>query len=308
MTDRELLRKKLYDTASHKEEAFSSHLQSFVNVNCPDRLYRYRSVNNNNVEAFRDDKIYMASTGNLNDPYDTLLMCVNPLISRVTNKEFKIKTLSEQLMYNIYAMLRDRIVQFQNSMLISCYTDKYDSMLMWSHYADYHRGFVLEYSRETLIDTDTPFCPVLYSDNRFDATRTIIQPLMLELAKSMRIVESDCKEIPEKLVPEEIRSLQIHKAPNPNEALLSCFVKSIEWSYENEWRHVSSKAVAGDGSTKDYFLSHIKPSAIYYGTRISSEHYKELHDIALEKNLREFEMKVDFSEPEYKLERSELDK
>ena len=47
---------------------------------------------------------------------------------------------------------------------IACFSETYDSLLMWSHYADYHRGICLEYSYEE-IKKLVPFCPVVYTDN-----------------------------------------------------------------------------------------------------------------------------------------------
>ena len=68
---------------------------------------------------------------------------------------------------------------------------------------------------------------------------------------------------------------------------------------EKEWRLI-------DSTQRDYFddkASAIpyKPVAIYYGRHMALENKRELHTIAKEKVIKEYEMDVDYSSGEFEL-------
>ena len=48
-------------------------------------------------------------------------------------------------------------------------------------------------------------------------------------------------------------------------------------------------------------MIHIKPTAIYYGQRIAKEDKDKLHTIAQKHGIREYDMYIDYSSPEYKM-------
>lgn len=57
---------------------------------------------------------------------------------------------------------------------IACFSETIQSVTMWSHYADNHEGFALEYDLRSIpTDGNAMGClilPVVYDDNRFEAT------------------------------------------------------------------------------------------------------------------------------------------
>jgi hypothetical protein len=75
-------------------------------------------------------------------------------------------------------------------------------------------------------------------------------------------------------------------------SLKALLYKSPLWSYEKEWRLIVSKL--NDYQDKTPFcIDHLKPIAIYYGTRISPINRKMLHLIAKEKGIQEYQMYID---------------
>ena len=46
---------------------------------------------------------------------------------------------------------------------------------------------------------------------------------------------------------------------------------------------------------------HYKPVAIYYGRHMSSDDKKRLHEVAMEKGIKEFEMYLDYSARKYEM-------
>jgi hypothetical protein len=82
---------------------------------------------------------------------------------------------------------------------------------IWSHYANHHKGFCIEYDIETLSPGDMRrrmLFPVIYSNSMFDCTRFLASALT-DLSKINNIYTQ-----------------------------LQAIYKSYEWSYEMEWRLV----------------------------------------------------------------------
>lgn len=50
----------------------------------------------------------------------------------------------------------------------------------------------------------------------------------------------------------------------------------------------------------------IRPNSIYYGCHISEENRKQLHEIAIEKNLQEYQMRIDDSSMIYEVKATEI--
>lgn len=84
---------------------------------------------------------------------------------------------------------------------VSCFSEENDNMLMWSHYADSHKGFCLEF--DTNYDPFTKMFPVTYSED---------------------IPEIDANKI-------------INNSDNNLETIkVNLLHKYIDWEYEKEWR------------------------------------------------------------------------
>lgn len=185
------------------------------------------------------------------------------------------KTQMLQMIDFLYPLLADVSKRFVS---IACFCESVQSITMWSHYADYHKGFALEYKmRPTLIKgikEGVGLYPVIYDDVRYDAS----QYMAWAFLKMFGI-----------------------NAPNPD--VLShtkCALhKSRQWEYENEWRLV-------DYSMRNYLAENItsinyKPTAIYYGVYIANKNKERLHKIAKSKGIAEFDMYIDYSSPKYEM-------
>lgn len=144
---------------------------------------------------------------------------------------------------------------------ITCFSEKSDSILMWSHYANKHTGFCVEYDfnkcykLEALIN----LWPVLYSIER---------PLL-----PMGLFDfTDPNDV-------KLRDIQ-NFIPDLTMLLLS---KSNIWDYEKEWRIVGLQNQLTDGHLLDlHIVSHI-----YLGANISEENVarirEEVKDIPIDR-------------------------
>ena len=160
---------------------------------------------------------------------------------------------------------------------IACFSESVDSILMWSHYADSHKGFVLEYDFRPMLKNPIEhvlIAPVIYDEERLDVSSYIAWEF-LHLLK----VNS--------------------KNPDIASHLKVALHKSVAWAYEKEWRLIDSRSpesMNGSVSAISY-----KPKAIYYGAHMDAGKKSLLHGIAQEKGIREYEMYIDYSSPVYEV-------
>ena len=159
----------------------------------------------------------------------------------IKDMEYKICTLSKELFK------------------IGCLCTNYKNRLMWSHYADGHQGFCIEYDYDNCDDetlNNLPF-PVIYTTKR---------PL-----------------IPWKPVFEKT-SQNMQEAAN--EIMIALLTKDNAWEYENEWR-----VFINSSDSADYKMP--KVSCVYLGAMISDENRNKVLKIAKENKIPVKQMTVD---------------
>ncbi len=136
-------------------------------------LYRYMPFNQNSLKILIDQKFYLSSPDLLNDPFEGDFIISN--YSDLYNEDtFKIlldnrpKDGIEWLDKNTEDRLLDHWKKKENERDFQLYLEEYisntikrrfgtisfskncNSILMWSHYADSHKGFVIVFNREAL--------------------------------------------------------------------------------------------------------------------------------------------------------------
>lgn len=160
---------------------------------------------------------------------------------------------------------------------IACFSESVESILMWSHYANSHKGFALEYDfRPTLEQPikNVGLFPVVYSKERFDISDYIAWAFL-------RIIGFPAK------------------MPDISASIKNALWKSDVWAYEKEWRMIDS--TLRDITDEKASTIHYKPVAIYYGRHMSSDDKRRLHEVAKEKGIKEYEMYLDYSSLKYEM-------
>ncbi len=296
----------------------------------PEKLYRYRTVNDNNIDSLLSDSIYTVTASEFNDPYDSLIQYnldyIEKIIMGTANIDFmvqlreliksnklnidninlfpngELKQASENLVNadfsdeeeisqtlelfarNIVAFIRIiapvACEQIRNSITYACFSENVDSITMWSHYADYHRGFAIGYSRdvlsyEALNTINCGLFPVIYDNIRYDANSLFAWAIYNILG--IKMIEPD-------------------RLANIKAALH----KSTDWSYEYEWMLICT-VPKSERKFPNATPVKIIPNEIYYGTRISKEDKIRLHKIVESKNLSEYDMDIDSASNDYKM-------
>ena len=143
--------------------------------------------------------------------------------------------------------------------LVGCLSSDFKNRLMWSHYADCHKGFCIEYDFSVLekIQNDQYLLPVLYDNKR------PLFPWNIAFDQS----ESSMKDAQKKI-------------------LLSLLTKDNVWSYEKEWRIFIRKQ-----RSSELIMPPI--TCIYSGARIDNESKNSIINIANKHNIPVKQMQLD---------------
>lgn len=177
---------------------------------------------------------------------------------------------------------------------VACFTEELTSTLMWAHYAEFHRGFALEYDINVIKSalTQCQICktkcsnahrlelyPVVYGEERYDATEHENEFLNY-LMRCHYNHSSEPFIFPDKLYN------------------IKCYTnKGNDWRYEREWRLIYS--LIGNDTSAKYAV--IRPKAIYLGSEISDANKGIILKIIEGKNLDIYEMYVDTNNRKYAL-------
>ncbi|MBD5532800.1 MAG: DUF2971 domain-containing protein [Lachnospiraceae bacterium] len=162
----------------------------------------------------------------------------------------------QRLIDDIVCKLTD---QMNSLLLMGCLCTDYKNRLMWSHYADSHRGFCVEYDfsgTEESVLSKLPF-PIFYDENR------PLFPWKIFLENT----------------PENVKAAY-------TQVMLGVLTKDKVWEYENEWR-ILIKATA----SSEFKMPRI--SCIYLGEAIRIDNREQVINIARDRNIPVKQMKVD---------------
>lgn len=164
----------------------------------------------------------------------------------------------EMLKTNIQALQRSAQEMlpesYKPSLKICSFSETPDSIVMWSHYGDQHRGFCIEYDIKELSE-ETPFIrmlfPIIYSEKFFDATPYY-------------------------------QAVTANKTGfNTHFPLLAALHKSPEWAYEREWRLVISASMVKN----DLGFAAPKAKTVFLGHRMSEAHRAKVRAICESKGI-----------------------
>lgn len=139
------------------------------------------------------------------------------------------------------------ITKMKTAFKLCSFSERVDSTLMWSHYANYHKGFCIEYDIKSVPPDNYVsrfLYPVAYSDSIPDLT-----------AHTQRGIDDP-----------EFNNLY------PN---LIGLRKASDWAYEREWRLLFANGILD--KPQSYAMP--KPTMVYLGSHISEKHQNEITEI-----------------------------
>ena len=247
------------------------NIQAEIKYYCSEEFFqKFKLQLENNDFDFPPNIIHFFGRKVLEDLWNKVISCNG--IDPFTLTSFRIA-----MEYNTKELLLTMENKLKLVSTIACLSESINSVIMWSHYAQNHEGFALEYDLRFLLGQNDMNCcifPVIYDNTRYNA-ENFIQWI---IAKGFGF-----------------------NAKNPD--LLSHFKmaihKSTQWEYEKEWRIINSEQHPTWQSRVTSL--NIAPKAIYYGERISNINKKILHYIAQEKGIPEYDMYIDCGSLKYEM-------
>ena len=201
------------------------------------KLYKYRSGTEKDIENLENDKIWVPKPDEFNDPYDcSLFIDSEELLYIAGNEKGEIDDIRkdinkykklfpgikipdiEQVIKEVGSVankiIQPEINKLRDSLGIYCLTEDRDSILMWSHYAENHKGFCIEYDFEEIKEKFSDFYPVVYSE------------YFCEMSKYIWDNNADI-------------------------IIRSALSKSEQWNYEKEWRIILRNDIKSAGHLID---------------------------------------------------------
>lgn len=251
----------------------------FYQCYAPASLYKYYSDTKLNFETIKNNSMWYSAPCNFNDIFDCNISIDD---EKIFNNALNLfpdkrgvrtgspmwKKLKEEINRGLY-MLETQFNELRNTTGISCFSEREDSLLMWAHYANNHRGICVEYNLLN-INKELGFTavPIIYSNDR------------------------TCFDSIESYGEKDIWKFFI-------ESLTS---KSMEWNYEKEWRIIRDQVACGsqwDVNKKGALLKMIRPDSIILGCATNLEFEKEIMRYCDDNKIKLYKMKKD--QYEYKL-------
>lgn len=225
------------------------------NEHVPKRLYKYRNVTGYSLDNIKNSTVWLSNALDFNDPFDSALTFD---AYNLLNKGFRENIESARdpkIKEQTDKMVSHFSEKTQKSIRVCCLTEKNDSIIMWSHYANCHNGICVEYE----IDSEyfkNMIHPVIYSEKLFDATNIF-----------------------EKAQTESFNNLF---------AIVAAMYKSIEWLYEKEWRIILPMGENSDIGN----IPAPKIKSITLGSKISNENENKIIEIANTSGIECYKMKI----------------
>lgn len=131
----------------------------------PKSIYKYYGLSDYNFDSLVNQYLYYPKPSDFNDPFDCspeLISFINENSKQKTRHKKKEKIFAEKL----------------KNVGICCFSRTKDSTLMWSHYANSHKGFCVEYKTNQEIDDINPldvnYIPNFKKANYFDKAKDSI--------------------------------------------------------------------------------------------------------------------------------------
>jgi len=234
------------DTETGQSEALA-----LKRANFPEALYRYRSLERLAycLEELRDGYVFLNNPADFNDPYDSALSASAEQSRNRVLEKFGLEYDSSS---------------FRNLVRVGCFTTNPNSVVMWSHYANQHKGICIEFSGSSMLSNAEFFKllhPVRYTERLFDLVQ-VFSPLISEIE------------------PDEVFSPGTPEFNADCYPILAACHKSSEWKYEDEWRLVFLDPAGRIEPKFSLEARDIKPSRIIFGAKINKADEAAIKELA----------------------------
>lgn len=257
--------------------------------NMPQKIYKYISLksmnscgytekcvneeeeNNKKITSIRDNKIWLSTYNNLNDPFELSALYIDEeKLNKVGWPIDDVKTIFEG---------------FKKSFLIGSFTTHLENCLpMWAHYANNHQGICVEYD----VEDSSYLYKVSYENSRIPIASIITH-----------IIDGYYLE-------EEGKNADVDMYLSS--VLHSACIKDKSWSYEDEFRILYPNLNKTNyGQLIDIDEIGLKICAVYTGINCNATYKNTLKSICKDLNCKLYKMNIDYSNERFALGKELLD-
>lgn len=179
-------------------------VRKIVEQHIPSKLYKYGSFKSEYwKKVVYKGQIYLSPANVFNDPFDCRAnFDYNKAVKKGKFRELLLKQYSTEDFEDIPKELIQKIVieGMRKDIFVFCFSETWNSLLMWAHYANNYNGYCVEYDMTKVREHITyNLFPVLYEKDYIDITENLINY-------------------------------------NQNTGLICNLSKAEDWYYEKEWR------------------------------------------------------------------------
>ena len=307
-----------------------SPIRNAITQLLPNKLYRYRVVDKNNIEALKSDSVYTVTPDKFNDPYDSLIQYdfkqIEELIKAAANAEFMIVLRelikSGRLDSNVPNYFPNgEFAEAATKLINTDLSNKDDVTNHLTSLATFLLNIIEILTPKAIdviwksatyaclsekIDSITMWSHYANNHQGF-ALGYAKESLSLETLSAKKcglfpVIYSDERYDANDLLAWAIYNIMGIKMIEPDKLanIKASLHKSTDWNYEREWRLICT-LLPQERYKEDATPIEITPSEIYYGKRISLEDKMKLHAIAIEKGLKEYDMDIDNASSTYQM-------
>lgn len=206
------------------------------------------------------------------NPYFNRIPGFNLIAKMIGSKSKDLDVLVAKDKKEFQEKIDEAVSNAKETALISCFSKRNNSILMWSHYANSHKGVCIEYERPYSID----FKDVTYKQKRphIKMYKAVSHAIALDILGKKETDDETTLHLKETLDP--------------------FFVKSTDWRYEEEVRCLYSKTKLNDNikyDNKRYILNIGCPTAIYIGCKTAGDELDHLYRLAENRGIPVYFMK-----------------
>jgi hypothetical protein len=153
-------------------------IQKSQQTSNPRFLYRYRPINENSLQEIAFNTVYVCPFDKLNDPREGGFRTEKSDSLRERLIDQAIKDGENEIALVLHLASKDDLAELEQQILnaggdhldarrnwgVVCFTERYDNMAMWAHYADNSRGVAIEYDLARITIPDGALRKVRYVD------------------------------------------------------------------------------------------------------------------------------------------------
>ena len=212
---------------------------TIIEQNLPSFLYKYRSGNDDDLNALEKDSIWIGNAKWMDDPLDSKVMVTDQFRNQINYAVNNVDRFKEDK-YSVH--LNDDLIQ--KECFLCSFSEISDSEDMWNRYANHSQGICIEYNaKELLIGINMLLLPVCYGKK------------ITHDAKTLSSLDKEEMIFTNFLIKDEVG------------------INGEDWHSQREWRIIAFRKSLALSKTeeKGKCVRIIKPTKIILGKNISYE-------------------------------------